>query len=62
MPLLTIVITLIIVGVALWAINTFIPMAAPIKKVINIVVVVVTCLWLLQVFGVIGSVGGIRLN
>lgn len=62
MPLLNIVITLIIVGVALWAINTFIPMPAPIKKLINIVVLVVTCLWLLQVFGVIGSIGGIQMN
>ena len=43
-------------------INTFIPMAASIKKIINVVVLIVTGLWLLQVFGVIGSVGGIRLN
>lgn len=62
MPLIDIIIVLIVTGVALWAINTYIPMAAPIKKIINIVVTVVICLWLLQEFGVIGSLRGIHVN
>ena len=62
MPLLNIVIILVVVGVALWAINKYIPMAAPMKTILNIVVVIVVCLWLLQVFGVIGSVGGVTVN
>ena len=52
MSLLTIVITLIVVGVLLWLANTYIPMDGKIKKVLNIVVMVVVVLWLLNVFGV----------
>jgi hypothetical protein len=55
MPLINIVITLVVAGVILWAINTYIPMAASVKKILNIVVVLVLCLWLLQVFGIIGG-------
>ena len=64
MPLITIVLVLVIAGVALWAINAYIPMAAPVKTILNVVVVLVLCLWLLQTFGIIGSIHGnsIRLN
>lgn len=53
MPLLTIVLTLIVVGVLLWLINTFIPMTSSIKTILNIVVVIAVILWLLSVFGVV---------
>jgi hypothetical protein len=62
MPLITIVITMIVVGVLLWLINTYIPMDAKIKQLLNIVVVIVVVIWLLNVFGVIGSVGNIRVG
>lgn len=62
MSLIAIFITLTIVGVALWAVNTYIPMAAPIKKILNIAVVVIVCLWLLQTFGVIGSIRGVQVR
>ena len=62
MPLINIIIILVVVGVALWAINNYIPMAAPIKTILNIVVVIVVCLWLLQVFGIIGSIHGITVK
>jgi hypothetical protein len=62
MPLINIVIILVVVGVALWAINNYIPMAAPIKTILNVVVVIVVCLWLLRVFGIIGSIHGISVN
>ncbi len=62
MSLISIVLTLIVVGVLLWLVNTYIPMDAKIKKILNIVVVVVVVLWLLQVFGVLGSLGIIRVN
>lgn len=62
MPLINVVIVLVVVGVALWAINTFIPMAKPVKTILNVVVVVVLCLWLLQAFGLIDSIRGIRVN
>jgi hypothetical protein len=52
MSLITIVVTLIIVGVLLWLVNSYIPMDGRIKKVLNIVVLVVVVLWLLNVFGV----------
>ena len=56
MPLVTIVIALIVVGVALWLINTFIPMASSIKTILNLVVVIAVVIWLLQVFGLWGTV------
>ena len=62
MPLINIIIRLVVVGVVLWAINTYIPMAPPVKKILNIVVVVVLCLWLLQVFGVIGSLSSVSVR
>jgi predicted membrane protein len=52
MPLINIVIYLIIVGVVLWLINTYIPMASSIKAILNVVVVVAVCLWLLKLFGI----------
>lgn len=51
MPLLNIVLMLIIVGVGLYLINRFIPMASSIKTILNVVVVVVVCVWLLQIAG-----------
>jgi len=51
-----VVITLIVVGVLLWLINRFIPMAGSIKSILNAVVVIVVVLWLLNVFGVLSSV------
>ncbi len=57
MPLLEIVIVLVVAGVGLWAINRFIPMAPAVKTILNAIVVVVICIWLLQVFGFIdGSI------
>jgi hypothetical protein len=61
MPLINVVVTLILVGVVLWLINTYIPMQATIKKILNIVVVIVVVLWLLYGFGVINNSGDIRL-
>ncbi len=58
MDLITVVVTLIVVGVILWAINRYIPMDGKIKQILNIVVVIVVILWLLQGFGVIGSLRG----
>jgi Fe2+ transport system protein B len=62
MSLVTIVISLIVVGVLLWLVNTYIPMDGKIKKIINIVVVVVVVLWLLNVFGVMGHLRDVRVS
>lgn len=62
MPLLTLIITLVAVGVLLWAINTYIPMAAAIKKILNIVVIIVVILWLLSLFGILGEINTVRVG
>ncbi|MCW2339094.1 heme/copper-type cytochrome/quinol oxidase subunit 4 [Sphingobium sp. B2D3A] len=62
MSLLNIIIILIVVGVLLWLINTYIPMDGKIKSILNIVVVIAVVLWLLQAFGVLGSLGGVHVN
>ncbi|MDP2355428.1 MAG: Thivi_2564 family membrane protein, partial [Beijerinckiaceae bacterium] len=51
MPLVNLVITLIVVGVLLWLVNTYIPMDHKIKRILNVVVVIAVVLWLLQAFG-----------
>jgi hypothetical protein len=55
MSLVSLIIMLVVVGVALWAINSYIPMAPSVKTILNVVVVLVLCVWLLQVFGLIGG-------
>jgi hypothetical protein len=62
MPLINLIIILVVVGVILWLINNYIPMDRKIKSILNIVVVIVVILWLLSVFGVIGSLSGIRVG
>ena len=62
MPLLTIVVVLIVVGVLLWLVNTYIPMDGKIKSILNAVVVIAVVIWLLQVFGLLGSLQGIRVG
>ena len=61
MPLITVVLTLIVVGVLLWLVNTYIPMAGSIKSILNVVVVVAVIIWLLYGFGVLGHGGDIRM-
>jgi len=51
--ILHVIIVLIIIGVLLWLVNNYIPMAGSIKKILNIVVVILVVLWLLAVFGVL---------
>jgi len=61
MSLLTVVLTLIVVGVLLWLVNNYIPMDGKIKQILNIVVVIAVILWLLYGFGVLGHSGELRL-
>lgn len=62
MPLVQVVIVLIVVGVLLWLVNRFIPMAGSIKSILNAVVVIAVVLWLLSVFGVLGSLSTIKVG
>jgi hypothetical protein len=62
MPLLQILLTLIVVSVLLWLVNSFIPMAGSIKSILNAVVVIGVVLWLLNVFGLFHSLSRIRVG
>ena len=53
MPLLTVLIVLIVAGILLWLVNTYIPMDHKIKTILNVVVVIVVIVWLLKLFGVL---------
>lgn len=48
-------IILIIVGVALWLVNQYVPMAPAFKTVVNVIAVLFLVLWLLRLFGVISG-------
>jgi hypothetical protein len=58
--MISLVITLIVVGVLLWLVNTYIPMDGKIKKILNVVVVICVVVWLLYAFGVLGRTGDIQ--
>jgi hypothetical protein len=63
MSLISLILTLIVIGVLLWLINTYIPMDAKIKKIINVVVVVAVIIWVLGIFvGGWGQIGDIRIG
>jgi hypothetical protein len=57
-----ILVALVVVGVLLWLVNSFIPMAGSIKSILNAVVVIVVVLWLLNVFGVLHSFSRIHMG
>ncbi len=61
MPLIDLVVALIIIGVALWLINRFIPMASSIKTILNIVVVVAVGIWILRIAGLWNHITSFRL-
>jgi hypothetical protein len=60
MPLINVIIVLVIVGVLLYIVETLLPIEATVKRIIHIVVVLALCIWLLQAFGIIGSLASFR--
>lgn len=62
MPLVQVIIVLIVVGVLLWLINRYLPMAASIKSILNAVVVIAVVVWLLKVFGLWSYIMHIRVG
>jgi hypothetical protein len=62
MPLIQLVIVLVVVGLILWVINSYIPMQSTIKRILNVVVVICVIIWLLSVFGLIGNILSIRVG
>ena len=62
MSLIGVVITLVVVGILLGLLNNYVPMDGKIKSIINVVVVIVVVVWLLQAFGLLGSLQNIRIR
>ena len=62
MSLVSLILVLIVVGVVLWLINTYVPMDAKIKSILNAVIVIAVVLWLLKVFGLLDSLTSIHVG
>ena len=62
MPLIQVILVLIVVGVLLWLVNTYLPMAGSIKSILNAVVVIVVVIWLLNVFGLMDNLTRFRVG
>ena len=61
-PFVQIIVVLLIVGVILWLINTYVPMQPPFKTIVNVIVIVLLCVWLLSIVGLLGPGIGIRVR
>jgi len=61
MPIITIVIVILVVGVILWLVNSYIPMQRTIKGILNAVVIIILVIWLLKVFGVLDSLQNVKI-
>jgi len=58
MPIISLIVTLVVIGLIMWLVNTYIPMQPQIKNILNVVVLILVVLWLLSVFGVLsGNLG-----
>jgi hypothetical protein len=62
MPLIHVVVVLVVVGVLLWLVNSYIPMAGSIMGILNAVVVIAVVIWLLTVFGLMSEISNIRIG
>ena len=61
MSLITVLIVLVVVGVLLYLINAVVPIDPKIKAIINWVVVIFVVIWLLKAFGLLASLGSVRI-
>lgn len=59
MSIVSLIIVLAVVGFLLWLVNTYVPMDGKVKSIINVIVLFALVLWLLQVFGILGTVGSV---
>ena len=62
MPIITIIVVLVVIGLIMWLINAHVPMQATLKKILNIVVVIIVIIWLLQVTGIWAMLSGARVG
>ena len=53
--LIQLIVVLVVLGLILWIVETFIPLDATIKKLIQVVVLIACLLIVLQAFGIVGS-------
>jgi hypothetical protein len=60
MPLVSLVITLIVIGVLLWLVNSYIPMDGKIKQILNVVVLICVVVWLLYAFGILNHANDLK--
>lgn len=60
MSILSVILVIVVVGVLLWALNSFVPMDSKVKSILNIVVVILLIVWLLRAFGLIGTLSSIH--
>lgn len=60
MSILALIIAIVVVGLILWAINSFIPMEARVKQILNIVVIVLLVIWILKALGVFALLSGYK--
>jgi hypothetical protein len=58
MDLVTLVVLLIVFGLIIWLVQTYLPIPPPIKTVIVVVLVLILCLWLLRAVGIVGPIIG----
>lgn len=62
MSLVSLIIVLVILGVVMYLINSYVPMDNKIKSILNVAVVVFLILWLLQAFGLLDGIRQIRIG
>ena len=61
MDILTILIVILLTGICLWAVNSFVPLDLKVKTILNVVVILVLCIWLLRAFGVLAYLRGVHI-
>jgi hypothetical protein len=62
MSVISIIVVLVVIGIILWLINTYIPMDGKIKTILNVVVVIIVIIWLLSAFGLTGHLGNLKIG
>ena len=61
MPILTVLLVILVAGVILWLVNSYIPMQRTIKTILNVVVIIILVIWLLKVFGVLDNLQNVNI-
>ncbi len=60
MPILTVILVIIVVGVLLWLTEKYIPMNPTVKMILRAVVIIALVLWLLDIFGLLALLKGVK--